>query len=207
MAKSGAMTRERILDAAQALVFEHGFAGTSIDSVLARTGLTKGAFFYHFKSKAELGQALIERFAGQEIALLDGTLQRAEALSEDPLQQVLIFIGLLREPLENLSTPFPGCLFASYLYQPREFAPEVTAVAATTLGEWRRRLTQKFAEVAARHPPARPVDPESLADHLTTTFEGAYVLSKALNEAELPARQIALFRRFVEDLFSGAARS
>ncbi len=205
MTKSGAATRTRILDAAQALVFEHGFAGTSLDSVLARTGLTKGAFFYHFKSKADLGHALIERFAARDIAELDRTLRRAEALSEDPLQQVLIFVGLLKEPLEALSAPAPGCLFAAYLYQPGEFAPEVTAVAATTLGEWRRRLSEKFAAVAARHPPARPVDPDALADHLTVTVEGAYILSKAFGDAGLPARQIALYRRYLEDLFAGSA--
>jgi TetR/AcrR family transcriptional repressor of nem operon len=207
MATSGAATRTRILDAAQALVFEHGFAGTSLDSVLARTGLTKGAFFYHFRNKAELGQALIERFAAKEISELDRTLQRAEALSEDPLQQVLIFVGLLKEPLEALSAPAPGCLFAAYLYQPGEFAPEVTAVAATTLGEWRQRLSAKFVAIAARHPPARPVDPDALADHLTVTVEGAYILSKAFGDAGLPARQVALYRRFLEDLFVGTAPS
>lgn len=207
MARSGAATRERILDATEAMVFEHGFAGTSLDSVLARTGLTKGAFFYHFKSKAELGQALLERFAERDIALLQRNLERAEGLSDDPLQQLLIFVGLLKEPLEALTAPAPGCLFAAYLYQSGEFGPEVMAVAADALGEWRRRLSAKFAAAAVRHPPVRAVDPDALADHLTVTVEGAYVLSKGLNEAGVPARQLALYRRFLEDLFSGEASS
>ena len=56
-------TKASILDAAEALILDHGFGATSVDAVVARAGITKGAFFHHFPSKAELGRALIERFA------------------------------------------------------------------------------------------------------------------------------------------------
>ena len=49
MARKGENTRERILQAADALIMESGFAGTSIDDILKSAGLTKGAFFHYFK--------------------------------------------------------------------------------------------------------------------------------------------------------------
>ena len=201
MAKSGEATKQRILDATEGLVFQHGFAATSIDSVLGRTGLTKGAFFYHFKNKAALGQALIERFAARDEATLEEFMRRAEKLSDDPLQQILIFIGLMKEPFENLPKPPPGCLFASYIYQPMEIAPGAAGVAADAVLKWRARLVDKLAAAVERHPVASAVDLDDLADHLTVVLEGAYVVSKVLDDPSLPVRQLELFRRHIEALF------
>lgn len=203
MPRSGAATREKILDATQALVFRHGFAATSIDRVLERTGLTKGAFFYHFKSKAELGEALLERFAEHDRALLESTMQRAEKLSDDPLQQLLIFVGLLKEPLENLSEPPPGCLFASYLYQPQEVTPEAVRIAERTMLAWRTRIAEKFRAIG--QPPGAPADADDLADHLLAVIEGAFVLAKGVDDAGLPVRQLEHYRRYLQLLFAADA--
>lgn len=203
MSRSGEATRERILDATEALVFEHGFAAASIDKVLEQTGLTKGAFFYHFKSKAELGRALLERYARRDTQLLEDTMARAEKLSDDPLQQILIFVGLLREPLERLAEPAPGCLFASYAYQRMAFDADIAELAAAAMLTWRGRLAAKFARAVEQHPPRSAVEPGSLADHLIAIIEGSYVLSKVLGDAGLPARQLAHYRRYVEALFRG----
>jgi TetR/AcrR family transcriptional repressor of nem operon len=53
VARNGARTRTAIMDAAQGLILQQGFAATSIDEIIERTGVTKGAFFYHFKSKSD----------------------------------------------------------------------------------------------------------------------------------------------------------
>ncbi|NEQ55059.1 MAG: TetR family transcriptional regulator, partial [Leptolyngbya sp. SIO3F4] len=54
MPRSGEQTKTQILDAAHELVMGHSLAGISIDKVLAKAQVTKGAFFYHFKTKADL---------------------------------------------------------------------------------------------------------------------------------------------------------
>src|SRR2546428_5484321 len=51
---SVAPTRERILSAAAQLFAEHGFASTSMPAIAALSGITAGAIYRHFKSKAEL---------------------------------------------------------------------------------------------------------------------------------------------------------
>lgn len=58
-------TRERILQAAATLFTRHGFDGISIDAVMEHAGLTRGAFYAHFASKAELYTQAI-RFAAQQ---------------------------------------------------------------------------------------------------------------------------------------------
>ena len=63
-------TRQRLLDAAEELVNRQGFAATSIDQILEQVGVTKGAFFHHFKTKNDLARALIQRFAEADRELL-----------------------------------------------------------------------------------------------------------------------------------------
>jgi TetR/AcrR family transcriptional repressor of nem operon len=60
----------QILDAAERLVQERGFNGFSYADVARELGVTKAALHYHFASKAELGDALIERYAERFLAAL-----------------------------------------------------------------------------------------------------------------------------------------
>ena len=55
-----ATTRQTILQKAFELIYRHGYGTTSIDTIIASTQVTKGAFFYHFKNKDEMGLALIQ---------------------------------------------------------------------------------------------------------------------------------------------------
>ena len=59
MSKAAA-TRSLILQKAFELIYVHGYQGTSIDDIIATTQVTKGAFFYHFKNKDDMGLAVIK---------------------------------------------------------------------------------------------------------------------------------------------------
>lgn len=53
-------TRRKILLAAFAEIHRHGFRATSLDTIAARAGVTKGALYHHFPEKAALGHAVVE---------------------------------------------------------------------------------------------------------------------------------------------------
>jgi TetR/AcrR family transcriptional repressor of nem operon len=202
MPRDAGATRTALLDAAESLILDHGFSATSVDKVIERAGVTKGTFFYHFKTKADLARALVERYARLDLEHLESTLGRAEQLSRDPLQQILIFIGLFKEEAEAFTEPYPGCLFASYCYEAELFDAATLAVAADVMRSWRARLGTKFAEAVAAHPPRLPADAEALADKITVVFEGAFIVSKVLNEPKVVAAQLGLYRDYIELLFS-----
>lgn len=52
-------TRHSILEKAFQLIYRNGFQATSIDKIIETTAVTKGAFYYHFKNKDEMGLAMI----------------------------------------------------------------------------------------------------------------------------------------------------
>src|SRR5690606_5492461 len=113
--RKGEQTRERILDIAQDAVLHKGFAGTSIDEIIAEAGITKSGFFYHFKDKNDLAKALLQRYLDTEWVLFDELFKKADELSEDPLHSFLIFLKLFAEMMGDLPNGHPGCLAASYV--------------------------------------------------------------------------------------------
>jgi TetR/AcrR family transcriptional regulator, transcriptional repressor for nem operon len=68
--EDAAGTAEQILDAAERLVQERGFNGFSYADIAAELGVTKAALHYHYASKADLGDALIDRYAERFFAAL-----------------------------------------------------------------------------------------------------------------------------------------
>jgi TetR/AcrR family transcriptional repressor of nem operon len=204
MTRDAVATRERILDSAQRLILGQGFSATTVDAVITDAGLTKGAFFHHFASKADLGLALVRRYAAADLAQLDEFLARADRLSRDPLQRLLLFVGLMEESADTFAGADPGCLYASYVYERELFGAEIRDELADSVRTWRTALGERIREVAAIHPPRLPVDLDSLADTFLTAFEGSYVLSRALGEPNVLRAQLAHVRAYFELLFQPA---
>ena len=202
MPRDGTATRTRILDAAQQLVLEQGFAGTSVDEVIAAAETTKGGFFHHFASKQELARVLVERYAESDLRLLDDLFERAERMSRDPLQQLLLFVALQEEDADRLASDQSGCLLASFCYERDLVDSETQALIADTFVAWRTRTREKLDEVVALYPPRLPVDLDALADEGLAIFEGAYVLSRALGEPQVLRGQLRNFRNYLELLFT-----
>jgi len=201
MPRDGTITRNKILDTAEALILDQGYSATSIDKLIDAVGVTKGAFFYHFDNKAALAYTLVERFAKADLALREEFRARAGKLSRDPLQQLLIFIGLYEELMEGFDEPYPGCLFASYLYEADLFDDRTMQVIDDTYRDWRVTLGAMIDKAAETNPPKLPVDTADLADMFTGTIEGAFIMSKTLKEPKLVAAQVGLYRDFIELLF------
>jgi TetR/AcrR family transcriptional repressor of nem operon len=179
MASKGESTRERILEAAEALVFERGFSGTAIDDILSKTNLTKGAFFYHFKDKADLASAILERYWDQDFAILDGLSKRADALADTPAQAVILFLKLFEEFLQGLATPLPGCLFASYVYESGAFEPAISRYIRNGFRQWSKMFEEKL-DAALRETREKPdVSAKDLAEMAVCLIEGAHVLARA----------------------------
>ena len=202
--RRGGDTRERLLDTAEAAVLEKGFAGTSIDELIAAVGITKSGFFYHFRDKGELAKALLVRYVERENELFDDLFRRADELNEDPLHGFLVALKLMAELISDLPTGHPGCLVAAYCYQDRLFDREVRDLNTAALLGWRQRFRERLETIAKRYPPRIKVDLDDLADTLSVIADGGIILSKVVKDKEALARQVMLYRDFVRLIFLGS---
>jgi AcrR family transcriptional regulator len=196
-------TRERILDVAETAVLEKGFAGTSIEELIAAVGITKSGFFYHFKDKGELAKALLVRYIEREDALFDDLFRRADELNEDPLHGFLVGLKMLSELLADLPGGHPGCLIAAICYQERLFDKDVRDLNAAAVLAWRRRFRERLDLIARRYPPRVPVDLDDLADMLSVIADGGIILSKVTHDKAALPRQVLLYREYIRAVFLG----
>lgn len=200
----GKETRERILAAGEQLVLAQGFTATSVGDILKATGLTKGAFFHHFRSKAEFGRALVERGWERDLKLLQQLAARADELAEDPLHAALLFMRLIEESFGKLAEPVPGCMLASYVYENEQFEDDVNSYVEDAFRRWIRLYEDKFAAVLTAYKPRVPVTAKDLAEQMACILEGAFVIARAYSEPDVILSQSRLARQHLQLLFADA---
>ncbi|HEY7830650.1 MAG TPA: TetR/AcrR family transcriptional regulator [Solirubrobacteraceae bacterium] len=116
-------TRSRILDVAERLVQVRGFNGFSYADVAAELALTKASLHYHFPGKAELGEALMTRYAerfAEALSVIDGDIAEAPAkldgyagLYADVLRERrMCLCGMLAAEYETLAAPIRDAVIA-----------------------------------------------------------------------------------------------
>ena len=201
MARNGDKTRKTIMDTAEALILEQGFSGSSIDRIIDRAGIPKGTFFYHFPSKPDLAQALVERFARRDLHQLTSKMEAAEQQTEDPARQLIVFLAQFEALADEWTAPYPGCLFATFCCESGLFEDRTLAVMRETMLTWRSRIAAKLRAAAASTPPRAPVDVDSLADSITVVFEGSFIVSRTLNDPKTVARQLRHLQTYLRLLF------
>jgi AcrR family transcriptional regulator len=201
--RKGSDTRERLLTLAEQAVLAKGFAATSIEELIAATGITKSGFFYHFRDKGELAKALMLRYLEQDKAVLDDIFRRGDELNEDPLHGFLVGLKLFAEMMADLPEAHPGCLAASFCYQDHLFSQEIRDLNAAGILAWRHRFRERFDLIAARYPPRIAVDLDHLADMLAAIAEGGIIVSKVVRDNKALSQQLMLYRDFVRAVFLG----
>lgn len=196
----GDATRTRILDAAQQLVLTHGFAATTVDAVLAKAAASKGAFFHHFSSKADLGRALVERYAANDSEALETFMAKAEERTDNPAEQLVHFVKLFEDVADDLFAVQPGCLFVSFIYEYDPGGAETRQIVTRSVLEWRHRIVAKL-RAAKEQTTLSDDELTSLADQVFTIVEGAFLLAKALDDPTRMRAQLAHLRRYLQLLF------
>lgn len=203
MFATGSETRIDLLEAAEAVILERGFTGATVDAIAGRAGVSKGAFFHHFASKAELGRALVERHAEREVERMEALLDRAADMSQDPLVQVLIAIAVLEEEARASGDAPSASLLAAVACQPESFERETRDVAREARTRRRALFAERLEDAVRRHARGGELDPGALAEMFEAMLEGSRILQTMHPEnGSTVARQLGQYRSYLELLFS-----
>lgn len=97
------VTRQTILDAAEEVFFETGFSGATLEKIAHRSGVTRGAIYWHFANKTEVLEAVIDRTGSFYEEALDRITQQASSLDE--LEEFIIKLlrGIARDKKKQRS--------------------------------------------------------------------------------------------------------
>ena len=134
----GAATRDQILDAASRLIYLRGYHCTSLDDVLRESGVGKGNFYYYFRSKEELGFAIIDRLVH---GFAERTLEPAFADAHaDPVAQIHDFLDRLLENQRQRKC-VGGCPMGNLASELSDVHEGFRQRLAGIFLRWRARLT------------------------------------------------------------------
>jgi len=119
--KAEAGTATRILDVAERLVQTRGFNGFSYADIAAELGITKAGLHYHFAGKAELGEALIVRYAER----FAEALTAIDASGLDARAKLDAYVDLYAQVLSGQRMCLCGILAAEYQTLPQPMCDAV----------------------------------------------------------------------------------
>src|ERR1700752_2341182 len=156
--RDGRSTREAILEAATRLIHVHGYNHTALDDVLRESGVGKGNFYYHFKSKEELGYAIIDRVMhGFIVRTLEPVFEDTGA---DPIIQIHAFLDRALENQRQRNC-VGGCPIGNLASELSDVHEGFRQRLARIFEVWRSTLTQALARFRATGRAPEDFDPSA----------------------------------------------
>jgi TetR/AcrR family transcriptional regulator, transcriptional repressor for nem operon len=181
-------TAERILDIAERLVQVRGFNNFSYADIATELGITKASLHYHFPGKAELGQALITRYA-ERFAL---ALTQIDRDLPDAGAKLEAYANLYAEVLRGNRMCMCGILAAEYQTLPKSMRAEVISFFDENQ-RWLTVLVTEGKEEGTLKFTGRPAD---VAQGILSTLEGAMLVAR-------PYGDLARFNAAAGQLLAG----
>ena len=192
--REGRSTREAILEAASRLIHVHGYNHTSLDDVLRESGVGKGNFYYYFKSKEDLGYAILDQIIG---SFLERTLEPCFADPEgQALAQIRCFLDRLLE-MQRAGNCVGGCPLGNLAAELSDVHEGFRARLASVFGAWRERLTEVLRTAQSRGTVDGTCRPEAVADFLVASLEGAILLAKLTKDIAVMEQCVAETKRYL----------
>jgi TetR/AcrR family transcriptional regulator, transcriptional repressor for nem operon len=176
-----ASTRQQIVEAADRLFYERGFEATSFADIAAAVGLSRGNFYYHFKTKDEILQSVIV----QRLSNTRMMLEAWESEGGDPADRIRSFIGILI--MNRADIVAYGCPVGTLCNELAKLDHAAKGEATKLFALFRHWLAEQFAALG------READADALAVHILMRSQGVATLATAFGDE-------AVIRREVDDI-------
>ncbi len=195
-------TRRQLLTVGQEEVYLHGYQGASVDAILTRAGVTKGAFFHHFASKAEFGYAVVDEVVAAMIAA-----QWVEPLSEaaDPLETIAIEFERGVEVLRR-QRPLLGCPLNNLAQEMNPLDEGFRVRTSALFDRWRTTFAGALERGRRLGVVRSDVDPSDAAHALVAQIEGTLSLARNSQDPEDLAVGARGLRRYLESMRARSPR-
>jgi len=197
-----APARQKLLDAAFSVIRTKGYEATTVDELCTEAGVAKGSFFHHFKTKEALGVAAAEYWSEVTSAFFEAAPYHRHA---DPLDRVLGYIDF-RKAILTGEVPEFTCLVGTMVQEVYESCPDIRDACDACISAHAARVEADIAEAMELRGIRAEWTARSLALHTQAVLQGAFILAKAKDSADIAAASIDHLRRYVELLFRPAMR-
>jgi TetR/AcrR family transcriptional repressor of nem operon len=168
-------TKEKILAHAAQIMRKKGFNNTGIQEILQSAGVPKGSFYFYFKSKNDLGLALIDYYA-QYLAAMGAAVLKSPEIH--PLQRLEKFFEGFRL-LCNQEEWRSGCPIGNLTQEMGILSDEFQAKLRDVFNRIKGGISECLEQARTRDGIKLPMDPDETADFILNSWEGALLRMKA----------------------------
>jgi AcrR family transcriptional regulator len=189
-------TKELILDKAFLLFYENGFANTSVDKIMEATKLTKGAFYHHFKSKKEIGIAVItERI---RIRIVENMIEPLRKV-DNPRD---LLIDLFTHRINSFSDfeKRNGCPANNFINEIGDSEIAYQLALRSIIEEWKGALIHFIEKGKQTGAFSNEIVSSSVAVYLISAFEGIRGIRKVYHEDSILDAYLDALKHYINQL-------
>ncbi|WP_346898393.1 TetR/AcrR family transcriptional regulator [uncultured Roseibium sp.] len=183
-------TREQIVEAADQLFYRQGYEHTSFSDIAGAVKISRGNFYYHFKTKDEILEAVIE----QRLRATRQMLDQWEADGATPAERITCFIKIL---ITNQSKIMAyGCPVGTLTSELAKLGHSAQSDAGRLFTLFREWLSEQFAALG------RKADADELAMHLLARSQGVATLANAFHDEAFVTSEVDKMCGWLDDAIS-----
>ena len=189
-------TRDKLLKAAFEEIYRRGFQAASLDTILAKAGVTKGALYHHFPNKASLGYAVVDEVVKGLLLERWGVL---ESPSGDPITALQ---RILRGRVANLTSREVelGCPLNNLAQEMSPLDQRFRRGVNATFDIWTDAVAKDLGRGQAEGTVRKDVDPRKIAAFVVASIEGSFGLAKGAQSASMLRSNLEVLSSFLESL-------
>ena len=188
MGIKGELLRQRIVEAADQLFYQQGYEKTSFNDIASAVNISRGNFYYHFKSKDEILSAVIDnRMSG-----IKQMICQWEQEYPDAKQSILFYIDILCENQENIEKH--GCPIGGMCSELSKLNHASQSDANSMYVVFRDWLTEKFKQLG------QGKKSPQLAMHLLARTQGIATISHSFEDRRFLLQEVKLLKQWLDDV-------
>jgi len=187
MNKQPTSTRERIVETADRLFYEHGYGYTSFADIASAVELSRGNFYYHFKTKDEILEAVIELRRQKTQAMLDAWTAEAP----QPAARIGRFIDMMAMNAPAIRRN--GCPVGTLCTELAKLEHPALPQANTLLTLFRDWLRVQFEQLGAK----AAADADGLAMHVLARSQGIATLANAFDDGAFIKHEVSQLQKWL----------
>lgn len=188
MTKQATDTRDRIVETADRLFYENGYGHTSFADIAAAVELSRGNFYYHFKTKDEILAAVIELRRQKTQAMLDAWTAEAA----QPAARIGRFIDMMAMNAPAIRRN--GCPVGTLCTELAKLEHPALPQANTLFTLFREWLRAQFSQLGAR----AAADADGLAMHVLARSQGIATLASAFNDGAFIEQEVSQLHKWLD---------
>ena len=187
MGSKGEELRQRIVAAADELFYQQGYENTSFSDIADAVGISRGNFYYHFKSKDEILKAVIDT----RVADFEAALNEWDKKITDPKQRLNHYIDMQLRNQQNIISH--GCPIGSLCTELAKIDHSILHDANTMFTVFRDWLITQLKLLGVNR------NTKQIAMHLLARGQGIATVTNAFEDKDFLQQEVKRLKQWLDD--------